>query len=60
MSAFYGALGVLVIIVLPGYLAGRVARAKGRQFALYFCAALIVGPLALLIALILPRRRSLS
>jgi hypothetical protein len=60
MAALYGALGVLVIIVLPGYLAGRVARSKGRPFALYFCATLVIGPLALLIALVLPRRRGLA
>jgi MFS family permease len=57
VSVIYGVLGVLLIIVLPAYLAGRVARRKGRTFGVYFAAGLIVGPLALLIALILPRRR---
>jgi MFS family permease len=57
VSVIYGILGVLLIIVLPAYLAGWVARRKGRTFWVYFAAGLIVGPLALLIALILPRRR---
>jgi hypothetical protein len=54
----FGLLGVLVIIVLPAYLAGRVARGKGRPFWLYLVAGLVVGPLALIIALLIPRRRS--
>jgi len=51
-----GLLGLLVIVVLPAFLAGRVARGKGRPFWLYMLAGLVVGPLALLVALVLPRR----
>jgi hypothetical protein len=56
MAPLYGVLGILIIIVLPAYLAGRIARGKGRPFALYFCAGFVIGPLVLLIAVILPRR----
>jgi hypothetical protein len=56
VAAVYGALGSLVIILLPAYLAGTIAQRKGRPFALYLAAGLIVGPIALLIALVLPRR----
>ena len=54
-----GLLGVLVIIVLPALLAARIARGKGRPFWLYLLAGLLVGPLALLAALILPMGRGL-
>ena len=37
--------------------AGSIARRKGRRFWLYFVASLIVGPLALIGASLLPRRR---
>jgi hypothetical protein len=50
---------VLAILAFLGlaYLAGRVASARGRPFWLYVVAGLIVGPLALIAALILPTRR---
>jgi hypothetical protein len=57
VSAVYAVLGVLLIIVLPAYLAGYVARRKGRTFWVYCAATLIIGPLALLIALLVPKRR---
>jgi hypothetical protein len=47
---------VVVIFLLPAYLAGRVAAGKGRPFALYLAAGLIVGPIALVVALVLPGR----
>jgi hypothetical protein len=47
----------VTVFVGQAYLAGRVARRKGRPFWLYFAAALIVGPLALVGALLLPRHR---
>lgn len=56
---------VLLLVVLgvyfaQAYLAGRVADRKGRSFALYVIAALIVGPLVLVGALLLPRSRRLA
>jgi hypothetical protein len=57
MTVIYPALAICLVILLPAYLAGRLARRKGRPFALYFVAGLVLGPLALLIALLLPRRR---
>lgn len=54
---------VVLILVLalwlgPAILAGRVADRKGRSFAVYLIASLIVGwPIPLLIAAVLPRRR---
>jgi Kef-type K+ transport system membrane component KefB len=45
------------IILLVAFLAGELAQRKGRPFWLYFVAGLIVGPLALLGALLLPRHR---
>lgn len=56
MTPLYGALGVIAILVLPAYLAGRVARRKGRPFALYLVAGLLLGPIVLIAALALPRR----
>jgi hypothetical protein len=38
-------------------LAGSIAERKGRPFWLYFAASLAVGPLALVGAMLLPRRR---
>jgi hypothetical protein len=46
----------LCVILVIAWGAGRVAQRKGRPFWLYFAAALLVGPLALLGALLLPRR----
>ena len=37
----------------------RIARRKGRPYWLYFAAPLVVGPIALPAALLLPRRRFL-
>ncbi|HEY4452456.1 MAG TPA: hypothetical protein VGN13_12785 [Solirubrobacteraceae bacterium] len=52
---------VLVVIWIgPAILAGRIAERKGREFAVYVIAGLIVGPLVLLISLVLPRRRRLT
>ena len=53
----FGLLGVLAIIVLPAFIAGRVARGKGRPFWLYLVAGLLLGPLVLIVVLLLPRRR---
>ena len=53
-------LAVLGVYVGQAYLAGRVADRKGRNFGLYVVAGLVVGPLVLLIALVLPRRRRLA
>jgi NADH:ubiquinone oxidoreductase subunit 6 (subunit J) len=48
------AVSVLLLIAVA---AGEVANRKDRPFWLYFAAGLIVGPLALIGALLLPRRR---
>lgn len=48
---------VLAFYFGQAYLAGWVADRKGRNFAVYLVAGLIIGPLVLLIALVLPRRR---
>ena len=45
------------VIALQAFLAGWVADREGRPFWLYFAASLIAGPLALVGALLLPRRR---
>jgi hypothetical protein len=50
-------LAVLALYFGQAYLAGRVAAPKGRSFVVYVVAGLIIGPLILLVALILPRRR---
>ncbi len=52
-----GGIFAMAVVLLQAWLAGRVAQRKGRPFRLYFVAALIVGPLALFGALLLPRRR---
>lgn len=51
--------GVIALLVIVGLavLAARVAQRKGRPFWLYLLAGLIVGPLALIAALVLPKRR---
>jgi hypothetical protein len=51
---------VLSVYVGQAYLAGRVAARKGRDFGIYLVAGLIVGPLVLLIALVLPRSRRVA
>jgi MFS family permease len=48
------------VIALQALLAGWIADRKGRPFWLYFAASLLVGPLALAGALLLPRRRFLA
>ena len=50
-------LALIVFWIGPAILAGKVAERKGRSLALYMLAGLIVGPIVLLAALILPRRR---
>jgi chromate transport protein ChrA len=53
---------VVVLIVVIGLaggqaaLAGWIASRKGRSFAVWFVGGLIVGPLVILCALVLPRR----
>jgi predicted Kef-type K+ transport protein len=51
--------GIIALLVIVGlaFLAGHVAQRKGRPFWLYLLAGLIVGPLALIAALVLPKRR---
>jgi MFS family permease len=53
-------LALLVFYFGQAYFAGRVADRKGRSFSLYVVAALIVGPLVLIVALVLPRSRRLA
>jgi hypothetical protein len=60
VSVVYAALGILVILVLPAYLSGRVARGKGRPFGLYFAAGLLLGPIVLIATLLLPRHRRVA
>lgn len=55
MIKLLGVLFAVCAVLLVATAAGSVARCKGRAFWLYFVAALIVGPLALLGALLLPR-----
>jgi hypothetical protein len=51
-------LGLLVWIG-PSFLVGRVAANKGRSFALFFAAALLLfWPFVLVVALLMPRRRA--
>jgi hypothetical protein len=47
----------ICVFLLVAALAGTVAERKGRPFWLYFVATFFVGPLALIGALLLPRRR---
>jgi hypothetical protein len=60
VSAVYATLAILVILVLPAYLSGRIARGKGRPFWLYFVAGLVVGPIMLIATLLLPRHHRLA
>jgi hypothetical protein len=50
-------LALIVFWIGPAILAGKVAERKGRSLALYMLAGLLIGPIVLLAALILPRRR---
>jgi MFS family permease len=56
----------IILLVVVGLwlgqaiLAGWLADYKGRQFWVYVVAALIVGPLVLLVALLLPRPREVD
>ncbi len=52
--------GLLVLWIGPAVLAGKLADRKGRSLPVYVIAGLIVGPLILLIALVLPRRRRVA
>jgi ABC-type Mn2+/Zn2+ transport system permease subunit len=60
MATVGGILGVIVLLVIPALLAGRIARRKDRPFWLYLVAGLLLGPLALIAALVLPKRRLLT
>jgi hypothetical protein len=53
-------LALIVFWVAPAHLAGRVARSKERSFGVYLVAGLLIGPITLLAALILPSRRTLA
>jgi hypothetical protein len=57
MVNLLGVIFAVCVVLLIATAAGSIAQRKGRTFWLYFVAALIVGPLALLGALLLPRRR---
>jgi predicted Kef-type K+ transport protein len=59
MTAAAAVLAVVVAVVVPAVLAGRIAQRKGRPFWLYLIAGLLVGPVALLAAIVLPRRSRL-
>jgi hypothetical protein len=50
---FYGLVGILILWLLPALLAARIARRKGRPFARYLLASLLIGwPIPLIAALI--------
>jgi hypothetical protein len=53
MGRVFGVLAILVFIGLACF-AGVVAQRKGRSFGVYTIAGLIVGPIALLIAAVVP------
>ncbi len=57
MTVLYVLAAIGLLIVLPAYLAGRLAERKGRPFAPYLIAGLLLGPIVLIAALLLPRRR---
>jgi hypothetical protein len=53
-----GALGVLLLFVLPAFLTARLAARKGRPFWLYLVASLLIGwPIPLLAAIIVRKPR---
>jgi hypothetical protein len=52
-----GLLGLIAFWIGPAILGARIADRKGRNLSVYLIAGLIIGPLVLLVALILPRRR---
>jgi uncharacterized membrane protein len=63
MSNLAHVVSLVVLIALwigIAYLSGRVARSKGRDFGVYFVAALILGVIVLIVALILPRHHQLG
>jgi hypothetical protein len=60
MARVFAVMFAVCIILLLAFLSGEVARRKGRPFWLYFGTGLVVGPLALLGALLLPSHRRLG
>jgi hypothetical protein len=60
VSLVYVVLAILVVLLLPAYLSGRIARGKGRPFGLYFVAGLLLGPIVLIATLLLPRHHGLA
>jgi hypothetical protein len=59
LVATVGAIVALSVYVLLALLAGRIAQGKGRPFALYFIVGLLLGPISLIAAAVLPRHRRL-
>jgi hypothetical protein len=59
MVGLYVTFAVIVFLIAPAYLAGRVARRKGRPFGIYLVAGLFLGPIVLIAALLLPTHRHL-
>jgi hypothetical protein len=53
-------LALIALWLGPAILAGNIADRKGRSGPVYVVAGLIVGPLVLLVALVLPRRRGVA
>jgi hypothetical protein len=56
-------LALLIVLGLfwigPAFLIARLAESKGRSFGLFFAAALLlVWPIVLVVALVMPARRS--
>jgi hypothetical protein len=64
MNAMSTAIQVVLFVALVGWwlgtaiLADRVAERKGRIGGVYLPAGLVIGPISLLAALILPRRHA--
>lgn len=53
-----GLLGVIAFWIGPAVLVGRLAARRGRSFAVYLVASLLIWwPVPLFVALIMPRRR---